>query len=63
MLLSAALMLDWLSERHGVIACSTAAEALQQAVERGFDSGAIRPIEQGGTQTTSEVAQAVIGML
>ena len=63
MLLSAALMLDWLGERHGVAACSTAAEVLQQAIERGFRSQAIRPIEQGGTQTTTEVAQAVIDLL
>ncbi len=63
MLLSAALMLDWLGERHGVAACSTAAEALQQAIERGFRSRAIRPIEQGGTQTTTEVAQTVIDLL
>jgi 3-isopropylmalate dehydrogenase len=63
MLLSAGMMLDWLGERHGVAACSTAAEALQQALERGFRSRAIHPIEQGGTQTTTAVAKAVIGLL
>jgi 3-isopropylmalate dehydrogenase len=63
MLLSAALMLDWLGERHGVAACGTAAEAIRQAIERGFHSRAIHPIEQGGTQTTTEVARAVIDLL
>jgi 3-isopropylmalate dehydrogenase len=63
MLLSAGLMLDWLGERHGVAACSTAAVALQQAIERGFHSQAIHPIEQGGTQTTTAVAKAVIDLL
>jgi 3-isopropylmalate dehydrogenase len=63
MLLSAALMLDWLGERHGVRACSTAAEALEQAIDTGFRTRALRPIEQGGPQTTTEVAQAVIDLL
>jgi 3-isopropylmalate dehydrogenase len=63
MLLSAGLMLEWLGERHGIDACGAAAEALQQAIERGFHSRAIRPIEQGGAQTTSEVARAVIELL
>jgi 3-isopropylmalate dehydrogenase len=63
MLLSAALMLDWLGERRGAGACSTAAETLEQAIERGFRTRAIHPIEQGGPQTTTEVAQAVIALL
>jgi 3-isopropylmalate dehydrogenase len=63
MLLSAALMLDWLGERHREPACIAAAEALERAIEAGFRSQAVRPIEQGGTQTTTEVARAVIGLL
>jgi 3-isopropylmalate dehydrogenase len=63
MLLSAGLMLDWLGERHGVGACVEAADTLERAIEAGFRAKAIRPIEQGGAQTTTEVAQAVIGML
>ena len=63
MLLSAGLMLDWLGERHGVPACVDAADMLERAIEAGFRTKQIRPIEQGGTQTTTEVAQAVIGML
>ena len=63
MLLSAALMLDWLGERHDLAACSEAAKRLETAIESGYRSGAVRPIEQGGTQTTTEVARAVIGLL
>ena len=63
MLLSAALMLDWLAERHDLAACSGAAEKLAAAIETGYRSGAIRPIEQGGSQTTTEVARAVIDLL
>jgi 3-isopropylmalate dehydrogenase len=63
MLLSAGLMLDWLGERHGVSACLEAAATLERAIEGGFRTKAVHPIEQGGAQSTSEVAQAVIGML
>ena len=63
MVLSAALMLDWLGERHGMAACSAAAEALQQAVDRGFRGRAVHPIEQGGTQTTLGVAKAIVDLL
>jgi 3-isopropylmalate dehydrogenase len=63
MLLSAALMLDWLGERHGVPACVEAAATLERAIEAGFRTQVVRPIEQGGAQTTTEVAHAVVGML
>ena len=63
MLLSAALMLDWLGERHALAACSDAAARLESAIEAGYRTGAVHPIEQGGRQTTTEVANAVIGLL
>ncbi len=63
MLLSAALMLDWLGERHDLSACGRAAERLETAIETGYRTGAVRPIEQGGTQTTTEVAKAVIQLI
>jgi 3-isopropylmalate dehydrogenase len=63
MLLSAALMLNWLSERHDLAACGEAAERLEMALEDGYRTGAVRPIEQGGGQTTTEVAKAVIQLL
>ncbi len=63
MLLSAALMLDWLGERHDLPACGEAAKALEAAIETGYRTGAVRPIEQGGSQTTTAVARAVIDLL
>jgi 3-isopropylmalate dehydrogenase len=63
MLLSAALMLDWLGERHDLPAASAAAQALEQAIATGFAAGAISPVEQGGSQGTRAVAAAVIAQL
>jgi 3-isopropylmalate dehydrogenase len=63
MLLSAALMLHWLGERHDLPACSEAADRLASAIAEGYRAGDVRPIEQGGTQTTTEVAKAVIQLL
>ena len=63
MLLSAALMLDWLGARHDLLALSEAARALETAIESGYRSGALRPVEQGGSQGTTEVARAVIEQL
>src|SRR5919106_5105781 len=63
MLLSAALMLDWLGERHGLEAAAIAAGALERAIETGFRTRALHPIEQGGAQSTTEAARAVIELL
>jgi 3-isopropylmalate dehydrogenase len=63
MLLSAALMLEWLGERHRIERCSEAAGHLEQTIATGFRTRALHPIEQGGAQTTSEVARAVIDLL
>jgi 3-isopropylmalate dehydrogenase len=63
MLLSAAMMLDWLGERHGVEACGTAARLLERAVERVFATGAARPIELGGTSGTAAIARSVADAL
>jgi 3-isopropylmalate dehydrogenase len=63
MLLSAALMLDWLGARHGLAAASEAAGVLERAIAAGYVSGAIRPVEQGGRQGTRAVARAVIDQI
>jgi 3-isopropylmalate dehydrogenase len=63
MLLSAALMLAWLGERHGIERCSEAAGHLERTIATGFRTQALHPIEQGGTQSTSAAAQAVIDLL
>ncbi len=48
MFLSAAMMLDWLGERHGRPACSSAATELSGAVEAAFGDGDLRSPENGG---------------
>jgi len=63
MLLSGALMLDWLGAQHNDDACTEAARMLEQAIKEGFRANAIRPVEQGGDQGTMQVAQAVIERL
>jgi 3-isopropylmalate dehydrogenase len=63
MLLSGALMLDWLGAQHNDDACTEAARLLEQAIEEGFRAEAVRPVEQGGDQGTMQVAQAVIERL
>ena len=63
MLLSAAMMLEWLGERHGLRACVDAADALQGAVDGVFARNAVRPWEFGGTDGTAAITTAVIDAL
>ncbi|NIO42693.1 MAG: isocitrate/isopropylmalate dehydrogenase family protein, partial [Burkholderiales bacterium] len=60
MYLSAAMMLDWLGERHGSDACLTAAQHLRAAIESGFRAGQIRPFELGGTDSTAQITTTLI---
>jgi 3-isopropylmalate dehydrogenase len=63
MLLSAAMMLEWLGERHGNPACVDAARLLDGAVDRVFVDGRVRPFEFGGTSGTADVAAATIALI
>ena len=63
MLLSAAMMLEWLGERHGTRACVDAAEMLNRAVDCVFVDGSILPYEFGGTSGTRAIAAATIAAL
>ncbi|HJS30721.1 MAG TPA: isocitrate/isopropylmalate dehydrogenase family protein [Alphaproteobacteria bacterium] len=60
MLLSAAMMLDWLGERHDVAGARIAAVSLENAVFAAFAEGAVRPMEFGGVDGTVAIAKAVI---
>ncbi|HEX3501579.1 MAG TPA: hypothetical protein VHT04_19865, partial [Stellaceae bacterium] len=60
MILSAAMMLEWLGHRHGIESCRAAAQMIDSAVERGYAERRIRPREFGGDQSTNEIAAAVI---
>jgi 3-isopropylmalate dehydrogenase len=59
MFLSAAMMLDWLGGKHAVQECSRAATELTYATERVFASGALVPVECGGTAGTDEITKCV----
>jgi 3-isopropylmalate dehydrogenase len=63
MLLSAAMMLDWLGDRHKIDNAQVAAEMIENAVAASYASGAIRPYEFGGRDGTGAIARAVIDRL
>jgi 3-isopropylmalate dehydrogenase len=59
MILSAALMLDWLAERHRHAGAEQAARAIEVAVDRAFTGGLV-PCELGGSDGTAAIAAAVL---
>src|SRR5213078_1400016 len=59
MILSAAMMLDWLAERHDHKAAAEAAVRIEQAVDRAFAAG-LKPCEMGGRDGTQAIARAVM---
>ena len=62
MILSAALMLDWLADKHGHEGAAKAAARIEDAVDEAFMSG-LKPCEFGGRDGTAEVATAVLAAL
>jgi len=62
-ILSVALMLDWLGERHANDALGAAARRIEQAVDLVFASGRIVPFELGGRDGTEAIAAAVASNL
>lgn len=63
MILSVAMMLDWLASRAEDNALADGAQAIEQAVGRSFSSGAVLPFEFGGSSTTADITKAVIANL
>lgn len=59
-ILSGGLMLDYLAEKTGDAAYTDAASQVEDAVERGFAAGALRPMEFGGDMGTIAVTKAVL---
>src|ERR1700727_567090 len=55
MILSAAMMLDWLADRHDYAPVGAAAQRIETAVDKAFQVG-MRPREFGGPDGTSAVA-------
>ena len=63
MFLSAAMMLDWLADRHDHQPCRDAAEVLEAAVTDGLAAGDIRPAEFGGPHGTADITKAVMARI
>ncbi len=61
MFLSAAMMLDWLADRHGEPRLEVGARVIESAVEMALTSGSVVPMEYGGDAGTRAVTEAVIG--
>ncbi|MEM9060089.1 MAG: isocitrate/isopropylmalate family dehydrogenase [Pseudomonadota bacterium] len=59
MILSAAMMLDWLAEKHGSSETAQAGSLIRRAVEAAFADGALITCELGGSAGTATVYDAV----
>ena len=62
MILSAAMMLDWLADRHEHPPAAEAAQRIERAVDRAY-AGGIKPMEYGGGDGTAAIAGAVLKAL
>jgi 3-isopropylmalate dehydrogenase len=61
-ILSAAMMLDWLSDRHAHAPAGEASLRIDAAVDRAFANG-IKPREFGGPDGTEAITRAVLAAL
>jgi 3-isopropylmalate dehydrogenase len=62
MILSAAMMLDWLADKHGLESAAEAGERIERTVDKVYADG-IKPIEFGGSNGTADIAKAVLAAL
>jgi 3-isopropylmalate dehydrogenase len=62
MILSAAMMLDWLADKHDHQPAADAAQRIEQAVDKAY-AGGIKPMEYGGKDGTTTIASAVMQAL
>ena len=62
MILSAAMMLDWLADKHGLESAAEAGERIERAVDKAY-AGGIKPMEFGGSNGTADITKAVIEAL
>ena len=63
MILSVAMMLEWLADRHDDSRLLDGALALQRGVERSFANKLVRPAEFGGKSNTAQITEAVLSNL
>ena len=62
MILSAAMMLDWLADKHDHGAAAEAAQRIDRAVDQAFAKG-LRPCEFGGTDGTAAITKGILAAL
>jgi 3-isopropylmalate dehydrogenase len=62
MILSAAMMLDWLADKHEHAPAAEAALRIERAVDKAYAQG-IKPIEFGGKDGTNAISNAVLKAL
>ncbi|MDI3470791.1 MAG: 3-isopropylmalate dehydrogenase [Pseudolabrys sp.] len=62
MILSAALMLDWLADKHEYKPAADAAVRIERAVDKAYANG-VRPLDLGGKDGTAAMAKAVLEAL
>jgi 3-isopropylmalate dehydrogenase len=58
MILSTAMMLDWLADKHGHPPAAQAAQRIERAVDKAY-AGGLKPMEFGGQDGTAAIAGAV----
>lgn len=63
MILSAAMMLEWLGMRHDVVAMTADGQRLRQAVEQIMTDGVAVTADLGGQATTDQTGEAVMAAL
>ena len=59
MILSAAMMLDWLGRRHACTEAVAAGRCLAAATDAAYAGGRLRPVELGGDDGTAAIADAI----
>ncbi len=62
MILSAAMMLDWLADKHNHKPAAEAALRIERAIDKAYVQG-IKPMEFGGRDGTAAIAKAVMRAL
>lgn len=63
MIMSGAMMLEWLGERHDAPACSESAALVYAAIERAMADGDLVTIENGGSATTAQMTARILSFV
>ena len=63
MIQSAAMMLDWLGDKHAIESCTEAAVAIEDAVAAVLANASVRPVDLGGKDGTAAITGAIIDAL